>query len=149
VFKPYQPQARLAESLSASDVHLVSLRPELEGLIVPSKFYGIAAVGRPTLFIGDKDGEIARLLARHECGFTVAMGDGAGLAQIILNLAAQPTLCHNMGERARRASEGEFDRSIAIARWFKLLTEVCGAKPGSHPVATRAPGRAICARKSR
>ena len=62
VFKPYQSRELLSQSLSAADVHLVSLRPELEGLIVPSKFYGITAVGRPTLFIGDRDGEIARLL---------------------------------------------------------------------------------------
>jgi glycosyltransferase involved in cell wall biosynthesis len=148
VFKPYQPQACLAESLSASDLHLVSLRPELEGLIVPSKFYGIAAAGRPTIFVGDQDGEIARLLARYECGFTVAMGDAVGLARTILSLAAQPALCRRMGERARKASEGEFDRSIAIARWVELLAEVCGAKPKSHPEAIPAcaPPRA---RKSR
>ena len=70
-FRPYQPSERLAESLSVADVHLVSLRPELEGLIVPSKFYGIAAAGRPTIFVGDKDGEIAQLIARHACGQTV------------------------------------------------------------------------------
>ncbi len=45
VFKPYQSRDMLSQSLSAADVHLVSLRPELEGLIVPSKFYGITAVG--------------------------------------------------------------------------------------------------------
>src|SRR5574342_267951 len=78
-FKPYQPKQRLAESLSAADVHLVSLRPTLEGLIVPSKFYGIAAAGRPTIFVGDEDGEIAQLIARHECGRTVATGDGKAL----------------------------------------------------------------------
>jgi glycosyltransferase involved in cell wall biosynthesis len=149
VFKPYQPQAHLAESLSASDLHLVSLRPELEGLILPSKFYGIAAAGRPTVFIGDKDGEIARLLARHECGFTVGMGDGEGLARVILSLAAQPALCRRMGERARKASEGEFNRSIAIARWVELLAEVSGANPKSHPEATSAREPVPRARKSR
>lgn len=43
VFKPYQPRLDLDKSLSAADVHLVSLKPDLEGLIVPSKFYGICA----------------------------------------------------------------------------------------------------------
>ena len=42
---PYQPRDLLAETLGAADVHLVSLNPKLEGLIVPSKFYGIAAAG--------------------------------------------------------------------------------------------------------
>src|SRR5262249_41749606 len=89
-FEPYRPRALLAQSLSAADVHLVSLRPVLEGLIVPSKFYGICAAGRPTLFIGDGDGEIARLIRRHDCGRSVCAGDGAGLAQTVLELAADP-----------------------------------------------------------
>jgi colanic acid biosynthesis glycosyl transferase WcaI len=124
LFKPYQAKAQLAQSLSAANVHLVSLLPELEGLIVPSKFYGIAAAGRPTIFVGDKDGEIARLIARHKCGRTIAVGDGAGLAQAIAELAAQPGLCRLMGENARRAFEAEFDRPIAMARWQNLLLEI-------------------------
>ena len=48
--KSYQPKERLGETLGLADVHLVSLNPKLEGLIVPSKFYGIAAAGRPTIF---------------------------------------------------------------------------------------------------
>ena len=68
---PTSPQSGLRKAFAAIDVHLVSLRPELEGLIVPSKFYGIAAAGRPTIFIGDLDGEIARLISKYECGLTV------------------------------------------------------------------------------
>src|SRR5262249_48098129 len=125
-FKPYQPRALLAQSLSAADVHLVSLRPELEGLIVPSKFYGICAAGRPTVFIGDGDGEIARLIERHDCGRTVPMGDGTRLAQTILELAADCGPCSAMGKRARRAFDAEFDKAIAIASWDKLLVELSG-----------------------
>ena len=47
--RPYQPKERLGETLSVGDVHLMSLDPALEGLIVPSKFYGIAAAGRPKI----------------------------------------------------------------------------------------------------
>ena len=125
-FKPYQPSELLAQSLSAADVHLVSLRPELEGLIVPSKFYGIAAAGRPAIFIGDTDGEIARLIRRHECGRTVALGDGAGLAQTIIDLAADPAACQRMGVRARQAFEVELDKPIAIGRWEEALCELEG-----------------------
>ena len=52
----------------AADVRLVSLLPELEGLIVPSKVYGILAAGRPAIFIGDTHGEVATLLHAHGCG---------------------------------------------------------------------------------
>ncbi len=122
-FQPYQPRERLAESLSAADAHLVSLRPELEGLIVPSKFYGIAAAGRPAIFIGHPGGEIARLISRRACGRCVAEGDGEGLARAVLDLAADPAACRRMGIDARRAFEAEWDKPIAIARWETLLRE--------------------------
>jgi glycosyltransferase involved in cell wall biosynthesis len=123
-FRPYQPRERLAESMSAADVHLVSLRPELEGLIVPSKIYSILAAGRPALFIGDNKGEIARLLTRHKCGWTVAAGAGATLAHDVLALSREPALARRMGIEARRAFEAEFDKGAAVARWERLIADL-------------------------
>ena len=125
--RPYQPRERLSQSLSCIDLHLVSLRSELEGLIVPSKFHGIAAAGRPTVFIGDQDGEIARILARHECGVTV--GAGEDLAAVVIGLAGDPERCARMGRNARAAFEREFDKPLAVARWEALLREL-GLVPG-------------------
>jgi len=124
VFKPYQPRERLSQSLSAADVHLVSLRPDLEGLIVPSKFHGITAVGRPTLFIGDPGGEIAHLVKRYDCGLTVPQGDGAALAVAIRDLASDPERRARFGANARRAFETAFDKPIAVTSWQRLLAEV-------------------------
>jgi colanic acid biosynthesis glycosyl transferase WcaI len=56
VFQPYQDRAQLKFSLSVADVHWISLRVELEGLIVPSKIYGIMAAGRPMLAVTSADG---------------------------------------------------------------------------------------------
>lgn len=121
VFKPYQPRSSLAESLSVADVHLVSLQPALEGLIVPSKFYGIAAAGRPTLYIGDRDGEVPRLLREYDCGETIGPGDGASLAKAISKWASDPTAATRMGANARRLFETRFDRPIALDAWQRVL----------------------------
>src|SRR3989449_9437746 len=51
-FLGYQNKEHLRYSLSAGDIHLVTLRSEMEGLSVPSKVYGIMAVGRPVGVIG-------------------------------------------------------------------------------------------------
>ncbi len=51
LFRPYQPRERLSESLSVADVHLVSLDPKFEGLVYPSKVYGIRAAGRPLVWL--------------------------------------------------------------------------------------------------
>jgi colanic acid biosynthesis glycosyl transferase WcaI len=101
----YQPRERLAESLSVPDVHLISLRPELEGLIVPSKYFGITAAGRPAIFIGDPEGEIGRILIKTATGFVAPEGDGVGLAQAVRRLAEDWRLREDMGRRARPFSK--------------------------------------------
>lgn len=123
IFAPYQPRERLSEGLSAADVHLISLRPELEGLIVPSKYYGIAAAGRPAIFIGDSDGEIARILTESGTGAVVAQGDGEALAEIVLGMAIDAANAEEMGHRARSLFEREFDWPYALARWRELIDD--------------------------
>ena len=49
---PYQDRSCLGESLGAGDLHFVSLRNGFEGLVVPSKVYGIMAAARPMVYPG-------------------------------------------------------------------------------------------------
>lgn len=124
VFQPYQSKEQLAASLSAVDLHWISLQPVMEGLIVPSKFYGIAAVGRPILFVGDPQGEIAVLLERFGCGFTIVPNDGAQLARRISQLAGDAMLRQEMGQKARQMLVDHFDRRLAIEAWLKLIQDI-------------------------
>ena len=127
LFQPYQSRDQLAASLSVPDVHLVSLYPGLEGLIVPSKIYGIMAAGRPTIFVGDPDGEIATLLRRHDMGLVVQRGDAAGLNAAVRSLAADPVRCAAMGARARMVFEQSYDRPWALRSWAAVLDRIGGA----------------------
>jgi len=120
-FIPYQDRAALKESLSVPDIHWVSLKPELEGLIVPSKFYGIAAAGRPVLAITGRDGEIARLVRRHQCGMVVEPGSSHVLANALRRLSADPDALAKMGLRARTMLETHFSRRHAFASWNRLI----------------------------
>ena len=126
---PYQPRERLAETLGIADVHLVSLNPKLEGLIVPSKFYSVAAAGRPTLFIGALDGEIAQLINETGCGFTVVPGDGQALVDRISQLAMDAELSASMGAGARAAFEKRWDKDRAIKQWEEVLNAALGPRP--------------------
>jgi colanic acid biosynthesis glycosyl transferase WcaI len=120
-FADYVPREHLSESLSAVDVHLVTLLPALEGLIVPSKFYGVLAVARPVLFVGASGGELARIIESHECGFTIEPGDSEGLARRIRELATDRDLSRSIGLRGRRLYEKRFDSRIALAAWEQVL----------------------------
>lgn len=121
-FKPYQPRIDLAASLSVPDVHLVILRPEMEGLIVPSKFYGVAAAGRPTIFIGDLDGEVARMIARFNCGIAVDPSDEVGLVDAVRRYSSDPTLVASHGNNARTMAVEHFDLQISVGKWRALFS---------------------------
>jgi glycosyltransferase involved in cell wall biosynthesis len=123
-FRPYQPLDRLALSLSVADVHLVSLKPELEGLLVPSKFYSVLAAGRPVLFVGDTDGEIARRIHDADCGRAFAVGASTELATALRELAGSPAKVSGMGERALALWATHFQRKQALGSWQALLTKL-------------------------
>src|SRR5499427_1899356 len=120
-FIAYQEQKMLSYSLAVADAHWLSLNPKLEGLIVPSKFYGIAAVGKPIIVVGDKDGEIARLVQQHGCGMVVAPGDAEALVDALRLLSSAPETISEMGRRARAMLDGHFTRQQALQRWSGLL----------------------------
>jgi hypothetical protein len=122
-FRPYQQREDLANSLSLPDVHLISLLPELEGLIVPSKYYGIAAAGRPALHIGDTEGEIGSLIRSHACGLAVEVGHSAQAVAFLRSMAEEPGKCARLGANARVLFEGKFDKNLALAAWHRLLVE--------------------------
>ena len=118
-FQPYQPREMLRYSLGAADAHLVVLRPELEGLIVPSKTYGCLAAGRPILFVGDQQGEIGRLINDSGAGRACNIEDAAGLADIIREIAGSGG--RGLGPAGRRIFEHDYDLTATCARFSGVL----------------------------
>jgi colanic acid biosynthesis glycosyl transferase WcaI len=123
-FIPYQDRELLKYSLGVPDVHWISLKPELEGMVLPSKFYGIAAAGRPVIAITAKDGEFARLVRRHDCGFVIEPGHADALAATLTRLSRNPECLGAMGLRAREMLEAHFARAQAFERWRSLLADI-------------------------
>ena len=119
---PYQPRHDLARSLSAADIHLVSLRDDMQGLIVPSKIYGILAAGRPSILIGGSENEVAAITQEHGCGSVVQEGDVRSLTQAILALANSPGKRQAMGRRAREAFEEHYAFDVALEEWERVIS---------------------------
>lgn len=128
-FMPYQPRQALAQSLGVCDAHWISLNPKVEGLLVPSKFYGIAAAGRPIVTIGDPDGELGRMVTAQSCGFAVKPSDAGALIGILQRLADDPDAAAQMGARARDLLERRFSRAHALQRWGQLLNRLDQMQP--------------------
>ena len=124
VFRPHQPREQLADALVAADVHWVSLRPELEGLIVPSKLYGILAAGRPVLSVCSAEGEVSRVVREHDCGIVIEPGDSAGLARAVMSLRDDPELRASLGRRSRQASENVYSKQRLLKDWTNIISSL-------------------------
>jgi colanic acid biosynthesis glycosyl transferase WcaI len=124
VFQDYQPPELLGDSLAAADVHFVSLLPALEGLIVPSKIYGILAAARPAVFVGDPDGDVARLIRESQCGIAVPVGQSARLASELRALRDDRPRLADMGRRARQLALSSYTSEHAVAHWLNMLRAV-------------------------
>jgi colanic acid biosynthesis glycosyl transferase WcaI len=123
-FRPYQPRSALRSSLTLPDIHVVSLDERLEGLIVPSKFVGVIALGKPVLWLGAKGGEVGRLVLQSGAGMVVPAGDAAALAAVILAVAREPARLQSMEGNARSLWQSRFRRADALALWQQLLAGI-------------------------
>jgi colanic acid biosynthesis glycosyl transferase WcaI len=138
VFLPYQPRERMTDSYAAANVFLVTLKPGLSGYIVPSKIYTILASGRPYIAAVEEDSEVVQITRDHDCGISVAPGDGAAMADAIVRLASDPAYAAQLGERARIAALS-FDRPRQVAAYASLFTTLATARVGRDDTA---PARA-------
>jgi glycosyltransferase involved in cell wall biosynthesis len=146
-FLDYVPRADLRMSLSMADVHLISMRPEMTGIVVPGKLYGVMAAGRPSVFVGPRHCESADTIRAAGCGITVDRGDVDGLVAALTHLAGDPSLARRMGERSRSAFLAGYEHRLCCARWRDLLVEVTRGDAGTARPA-HAPSRPSSARRS-
>ncbi len=126
-FQPAQPRADLAALLALGDLHLVTLRPGCETAVFPSKLYGITAVGRPVLFMGPRDCELAGLVREHGFGRTFTRDDTIPMAAAIRALSVAPSECAELGRAAERFSIHSGNATIAAQRWAALAVAVGGS----------------------
>lgn len=118
---PLAPREQLAQSLAAGDVHVITLRDGLEGLLVPSKLYGALAAERPALFIGPRHDIVAETLEEADAGTAFDTGDVSGVADAIVRLADDRELGKTMGVNGRRYLERHLSRSQALDAYERVL----------------------------
>lgn len=124
VFLNYQPRSTLPLSLSAADVHVVGLARGLAGYVIPSRFYGVLAVGRPVIVAADDAVETARVAADAGCGVVVPPGRPELLAGKIRDAHDGLLDLEGMGRKGRDWVVANADQPVALERYRALLAEL-------------------------
>jgi colanic acid biosynthesis glycosyl transferase WcaI len=122
-FLSFRPVEQVPHVMMAGDVHIVTVRRGLEGVVVPSKLYSILASGRPVLAIAPPGCDAARIVTREGCGVAADPDDPVAVAQAIRALRDDPNRLAHMGLRAREVA-GNYARVKELDRFTEIIEEV-------------------------
>ncbi len=113
-FRPFVPEDQLADVLGAADVLLLSERPTVLDMSLPSKLTAYFAAGRPVVAAVQPDGASARELARADAGVVTAAGDPEALLRAIIDLRERPAEGQRLAANGRRYAEEHLGPSEAF-----------------------------------
>ena len=121
-FLPFFPGSKIPSVLAAADAHIVTVKRGLEGVVVPSKMYGILAAGKPIVAVAPRECDVAAI--GQAKGFSVFADpdDPAGFAEAVRNLARAPAELETMGRAARDAAP-EYERGAELRKLVQILED--------------------------
>jgi glycosyltransferase involved in cell wall biosynthesis len=122
-FLPFFPVSDIPSVLAAPDAHIVTIKPGLEGVVVPSKMFGIIAAGKPIVAIASPQTDVATLGARHGFAICVDPASPEELASNIRRLAVDPAALEIMRQAALNAA-AQYSQANELTNLLSLVQSV-------------------------
>ena len=119
-FLEFFPASKIPSVLAAADAHVITVKRGLEGVVVPSKMYGILAAGKPIVAVAPKETDAVSLGIQQ--GFAVAADPDrpAEVVDAVHSLASDPNKLRAMGEAARVAAP-DYDRVKELQKFVEII----------------------------
>jgi glycosyltransferase involved in cell wall biosynthesis len=121
-FLPFRPAGEIPLVLSSGDMHVVTVKRGLEGVVVPSKMYPTLAAGRPVLGVAPEECDVVRIIRRSACGLAADPDDPNALAEALRGVLHDSELIRNMGLRAREIANS-YDRVKQLTIFTETMEE--------------------------
>jgi colanic acid biosynthesis glycosyl transferase WcaI len=121
-FLPFFPGSKIPSVLAAADAHIITVKRGLEGVVVPSKMYGILAAGKPIIALAPRECDVVSI--GEAKGFSVSAdpSDPVQFARAVQQLVRDPERVRRMGEAASAAAP-EYERSRELGKLVRLIEE--------------------------
>jgi colanic acid biosynthesis glycosyl transferase WcaI len=126
-FLPFFPGSKIPSVLAAADAHIITVKRGLEGVVVPSKMYGILAAGKPIVAVAPRECDVVSI--GEVRGFSISANpeDPAGFAQLVRQLSQNPETLKKMG-MAAHAGAPEYERTKELAKLMGIIEQVAGTE---------------------
>ncbi len=119
---PFAALEELEDRLLSADVHMMSLREEWAGIVVPSKFFGTLASGRPVLYQGPENSAIFQWINKFDTGFVLDVGNVSNTLNQLRALIDQPEKLKELNQCSRAAYHQNFSKEVILDKWDELLS---------------------------
>jgi colanic acid biosynthesis glycosyl transferase WcaI len=125
-FLPFFPSSKIPSVLASADLHVITVKPLLTGVVVPSKIYGILAAGKPILVLAKEETEAAQIAVAQNCGCVVSPEDPSELVNAVRAILSNPQSLQRMSAAARAAAPA-YDRVDELKKFVATIEEVVAA----------------------
>lgn len=120
-FVPFADENKLLDRLACADIHVVSLQADWTGAVLPSKFFGALAAGRPVLFSGSSQCSIAMWIHEHKVGWVVTAENADEVALQLIEYIRSPQSVAAMQQRCAEVYRKNFSRVVQLDHWDRRL----------------------------
>lgn len=125
-FIPYQDKADLIYSLNAGDVHWCVNAKGIKGVSCPSKYYGLAAAGKPVIGVLESGSEVRCLIEDTHGGLCCEPGE---YDQVEKNIRwfidnAGSNEIKDMGIRSRDNLEKNLTRDVSVRKYAEEILKL-------------------------
>ena len=121
-FLPFFPPSKIPSVLAAADAHVITVKRGLEGVVVPSKMYGILAAGKPIVALAPAECDVAAIGERRGFAISADPDDSQMFAERVRSIARDPERLRKMGDAALRVAP-EYEQKSELRKLVEVLEE--------------------------
>jgi len=123
-FAGFASEDELKKRLEAADITMISLRPDWDGVVLPSKYFGSLAVGRPVLYCGSENSDIKKWIEQSGAGLFMKNGDIGDCAGRLQRIAENRLLLADMQQKALDFYRQNFSKEIVCNKFMDELSKL-------------------------
>ena len=122
-FAGFADEAQLVKRLSSGDIHMLSVRPGWEGIVVPSKLFGSLAAGKLLLYEGNSNSAVKTWIDQYQLGYVIDKDNICQIADELCRLVDNPTLLLEKQRTAFNCYQDNFSQEKVIDGWDAFLED--------------------------